>query len=147
MTAGRDLARETRFLTEGARGDRPFIDDAQARLAAGEDTFGDSWMWIGIRRHLTELLEEAADLGAWGCLAEQALERENDLSDLHREQIRAVLTTAAHCGAQAHAALTRARTSLEKYGVGGPSFVQSRTSAMDPSHPPSNGPDENAASR
>jgi hypothetical protein len=114
MTAGRDLARETRFLTEGARGDRPFIDDAQARLAAGEDTFGDSWMWIGIRRHLTELLEEAADLGAWGCLADQALDRENDLSDLHREQLRSVLVVAARRGASAHGVLSNALRSVER---------------------------------
>src|SRR5450755_3893089 len=104
----RDGFRERRLLADAARGHEPFIRHAEARLEAGEEPFGDSWAWIGIRRHLEELLSEAADLGSWSCLADQALDRDPHLSDLHREQLRAVLAIAARRGAQAHEALTRA---------------------------------------
>jgi hypothetical protein len=110
----RDLHREHAFLLDANRGPGAFVVHVEERLAAGEDTFGDSWMWIGIRRHLTELLEEAADLGAWGCLADQALDRENDLSDLHREQLRSVLVVAARRGASAHGVLSNALRSVER---------------------------------
>jgi hypothetical protein len=108
----RDVARERAFLREAGRDREPFVEHAEARLARGEETYGDSWAWIGIRRHLTELLEEAADLGAWASLATQALEGERDLSELHRVQIGAVLVIAARHGAQAHAALSNALRSI-----------------------------------
>jgi hypothetical protein len=111
-TPARQALRERAFLTEAARGHAPFIAEAQARLEAGEELYGDSWAWIGIRRHLAELLEEAADLGAWAVLADQALDRDHELSDLHRQQISAVLAVAARCGAQAHQALTTALRSV-----------------------------------
>jgi hypothetical protein len=107
----RDQAREQRFLRDAARGHDPFSDHAAARLDAGEDTYGDSWVWVGIRRHLDELLEEAADLGSWAALAEQALDRE-PLSDVDRQRILAVLHLAARHGAQAHEALTGAARAL-----------------------------------
>lgn len=113
MTPARDLPCERAFLAAAARGHHPFVAQAQARLEAGEELFGDSWCWIGIRRHLTELLEEAADVGSWAALADQALDVDPSLSDLHREQIRAVLVLAARHGAQAHEALTRALRSLQ----------------------------------
>jgi hypothetical protein len=103
----RDLEREQRFLREAARGHQPFVDQATARLEAGEEPFGDSWAWIGIRRHLAELLEEAADVGSWAALADQALDREQ-LSDVDRQRIAAVLQLAARHGAQAHEALSQA---------------------------------------
>ena len=113
-TPARQAAREHRFLTDAARGHAPFIAESQARLEAGEELYGDSWAWIGIRRHLTELLEEAADLGAWAVLADQALDRDPQLSDQDREQIRAVLAGAARHGAQAHQALTTALRSATR---------------------------------
>lgn len=72
----RDPQRETAFLTEAARGHAPFVEQATARLDMGEEIYGDSWAWIGLRRHLAELLEEAADLGSWAALASQALDTE-----------------------------------------------------------------------
>jgi len=105
MTTARDTERETRFLAGAARGHNPFVAQAQARLEAGEEIYSDSWAWIGILRHLAELLEEAADLGSWAALADQALDREQ-LTEREREHIRASLELAACCGAQAHAALT-----------------------------------------
>jgi hypothetical protein len=108
----RDPEREQRFLRDAARHHEPFAEHAAARLAAGEEPFGDSWAWIGIRRHLAELLEEAADVGAWAVLAEQALDRE-PLADVDRRRIGAVLQLVARCGAQAHEALTGAVRALD----------------------------------
>ena len=102
----RDLEREKRLLRDAARGHDPFVQHAADRLDAGEEPYGDSWAWIGIGRHLRELAEEAADLGAWAVLADQALDREHDLSDVDRARIRAVLELVARRGAQAHEALT-----------------------------------------
>jgi hypothetical protein len=113
-TPARQAAREQRFLADAARGHAPFVAHAQARLEGGEELYGDSWAWIGIRRHLTELLEEAADLGAWATLADQALDRDSEVSDQHREQIRAVLAVAARRGAQAHQALSAALRSMSR---------------------------------
>jgi hypothetical protein len=108
----RDGFRERRLLAAAARGHEPFVRHAEARLEAGQEPFGDSWAWFGMPRHLRELLEEAADLGAWAVLADQALDRDPHLSHLHREQLRAVLAIAARRGAQAHEALTRALESV-----------------------------------
>ena len=101
----RDQQREQRFLSDAARGHEPFVQHATARLDAGEEPFGDSWAWIGIRRHVDELLEEAADLGSWAALADQALDREQEPADVDRARIRAVLELVARRGAQAHQAL------------------------------------------
>jgi hypothetical protein len=102
----RDLDREQRFLRDAARGREPFVEHATARLDVGEEPYGDSWAWIGIRRHLAELAEEAADLGSWAALADQALDREQELADVDRARIRAVLELVARRGAEAHAALS-----------------------------------------
>jgi hypothetical protein len=112
VTPARDSFRERRLLADAARGHHAFVAQAKARLEAGEELYGDSWAWIGIRRHLAELLEEAADLGAWAALADQALDTDPRLSDQHRERIRAILAVAARCGAQAHQALTAALGSV-----------------------------------
>lgn len=102
----RDLDRERAFLTEAARGHKPFVDQATARLDAGEEIYGDSWKFIGLRRHLVELLEEAADLGSWAVLAVQALDTEPGLSDADRQRIAAVLAATASHGARTHAVLS-----------------------------------------
>jgi hypothetical protein len=114
MTAARDTQREHAFLAEAARGHDRFVAQCEARLAASEDRFGSSWAWIGIGRHLTELLEEAADLGSWAVLADQALDHDQTLSDLHKEQIRAVLVVTSRRGAQAHELLSQALASIER---------------------------------
>jgi len=107
----RDLAREARFLADAARRHDLFVAQAQARLEVGEEVYSNSWAWIGLRRLLAELLEEAADLGAWSVLADQALDREQ-LTEQERQRIRALLELAARRGAQAHAALTAGLDSL-----------------------------------
>jgi hypothetical protein len=104
----RDRDYEQRFLVDAGRGHEPFAMQATARLAAGDETFGDSWGWIGIRRHLDELLEEAADLGAWSVLASQALDREPNLSDVDRQRLASMLAVVAAQGARAHRTLTAA---------------------------------------
>jgi hypothetical protein len=111
-TAARDLTRERRLLTEASRGHQAFINQAQERLEAGEELFGSSWAWIGVRKHIVELLEEAADIGSWSVLADQALDLDPNVTDVHRQQTRAVLAIAARRGAQAHEALTTALRSL-----------------------------------
>jgi hypothetical protein len=108
----RDRDRERAFLADAARGHRPLVDHALARLDAGDELYGDSWAWIGIRKHLAELLEEAADLGAWAVLAHQALDHEPRLSAVDRQRVAGVVAAAAAHGARAHAALTAAVTAL-----------------------------------
>jgi hypothetical protein len=112
MNPVRNHDREHTFLAAAARGHAPFVAHAQARLEAGDEPFGDSWAWIGIGRHLSELLEEAADLGAWAALADEALDLER-LTDRQRQQVRAVLALAARRGAEAHQSLTAALRSIE----------------------------------
>lgn len=109
----RDTRREREFLSTAARGHAAFVEHAEARLARGEDEFGDSWAWIGLARHLRELREEAADLGAWSVLAEQALDLADDLTDADRDRTRAVLRLAARRGAEAHEALSGALRALD----------------------------------
>jgi hypothetical protein len=110
-----DQRRELAFLAAAARGHESFVTQVRARLEAGEPEFGDSWAWIGIRRHLTELREEAADLGAWSVLADQALDHEQQLADADRDRTRAVLELAARRGAQVHQLLSSALRSLDQY--------------------------------
>lgn len=112
-TTRRDLHREHLWLENAARGHTAFVEHAEARLAAGDEPYGDSWMWIGLRRHVAELLEEAADLGAWSALARQVVDRETTLDDVHRQQIGAPLELTARHGAAAHEALTRAAQLLD----------------------------------
>jgi hypothetical protein len=107
-----DPDRERAFLADAARGHQPFVDHALARLDAGDAVYGDSWAWIGIRKHLAELLEEAADLGAWAVLAHQALDHEPGLSDADRQRVSGAVAAAAGHGGRAHAALTAAATTL-----------------------------------
>ena len=110
----RDLKRERAFLTEAAHGEAVFVTHAEARLVAGEQEHGDSWCWVGIKHLLREAMEETVDLACWSALALQALDRETDLSDLHKDQIRSVLVAAARRGAQAHGLLMNAHTSMRE---------------------------------
>jgi hypothetical protein len=114
VASSRDFAREHRFFEAISAGQPEFVQAAEQRLAVGEKEYGDSWIWVGIRHLLSETTEEAVDLAAWSALASEAVDRDSDLTDLHRQQIQAVLTTAARSGAAAYAALTLAHKSLEK---------------------------------
>ncbi len=51
----RDQDRAQRWLRDAAHGHAPYVEHATSRLETGEDTYGDSWAWIGIRKHLAEL--------------------------------------------------------------------------------------------
>jgi Holliday junction resolvase RusA-like endonuclease len=104
----RDRGGEARFLAAAARGHDAFAEHAAARLEAGEVTHGDSWVRRGAGALLGELLEEAADLGAWGALTVQAPDLE-DWPAADRDRIVALLELAAASGARAHEALAAAR--------------------------------------
>jgi hypothetical protein len=111
--AERDPGRERQFLATAVGEQRSaFVTEAQTRLTAGEQLYGDRWATVGIRRLLGELVEEAVDLGAWAALAEQAVDLEPGLSDVRADQIRGVLALAARRGAQAHDVLAQIVRSL-----------------------------------
>lgn len=110
----RDSFRERRWLAEAACGHAAFIEQALARLEAGQAEFGDSWAWIGVRRHVAELTEEASDLGAWAVLCDQALDLDAGLSSEQREHLRQTLRRVAALGAAAHRLLSEASEQLER---------------------------------
>ncbi|MGH3049136.1 MAG: hypothetical protein ACRDLK_03180, partial [Gaiellaceae bacterium] len=74
----RDEGRERLWLAraERAAGASEFAGRAALRLALGDLAYGHRWAELGLDRLITEVAEEAADLGAWGVLALQALERD-----------------------------------------------------------------------
>lgn len=109
----RDPFRERRFLAEAACGHLAFVEEAVARLEAGQATYGDSFEWVGIRRHLIEMLEEASGLGSWAVLCDQALDHEHGLSAVQREHVRQALRRVASLGAAAHRVLSEAAADLE----------------------------------
>ena len=109
---GRDSFRERRFLAEAACGHAAFVTQALTRLDAGQAEYGDSWAWIGTRRLLAELTEEAADLGAWSALADQALDLDAGLSSEQREHLRRTLRRVAALGAAAHRLLSEAAEAM-----------------------------------
>lgn len=101
----RDLKRERVFLHAAAGFVTPegFVEHAELRLEEGETAagYGNRWAEIGIRAFVKELREEAADLGAWAALADQALTVE-DLHPATAAHVRAALQSIARRGAQAH---------------------------------------------
>ncbi len=113
MSQQRDLACERRWLEDAERNSSPsgFAVHAQERLRDGQEAYGDQWAGESMARLLTELQEEAADLGAWGVLALQALshaERTQNLDDLSRANLGVVaasLSTVLLLAAHAHYAL------------------------------------------
>jgi hypothetical protein len=112
----RDLETERLCLerTEFHAAARTFAAHALDRLAAGEDVYGDRWTTLGADRLLVELLEEAADLGAWGVLPLQALEHDPELPPVVRDRVATGVRGAILCGAHAHATLERARVELDR---------------------------------
>jgi hypothetical protein len=105
----RDVDRERQFLHDAARAHDPFVEHANARL----EPLSDSWLWIGIRRHLHELLKVTADLGAGAVLTDQSLRCEQGLSDIDRARVGAVLVVAARHAAQAQGSITAVLRALE----------------------------------
>ena len=110
---GRDLAREYLILLAAAgelegRQLARFVAAVTERLDAGEATHGDRWRSMGAHRLLAEVREEAADIGGWGVLADQALDREGD------QAARQALAEAIEAGALACTAIDRALDSLRR---------------------------------
>jgi hypothetical protein len=102
----RNLDRERRFLVDVAPASPTFVQAVQARLQAGDEQYGDSWAWIGVRKHLAELMEEAVDLAGWAVLCEQALDQQT-MSETSRRRLSAVLRVVARRGARAHELLAQ----------------------------------------
>jgi hypothetical protein len=92
----------------------PNDDSAKAR----PPTATDGWNLASCAL-IDELAEEAADLGAWGVLALQALHHDLALSSDDREWISRRLSAAILWGAYAHLELSRARAGLESPGKAG----------------------------
>jgi hypothetical protein len=109
----RDLTCERRWLEDAEHDSSPsgFAVHAQERLRDGQRLYGDRWADESMATLLTELREEAADLGAWGVLALQALshaERTRHLDDPSRAKltvVRSSLSAVVVLGAHAHYAL------------------------------------------
>lgn len=113
MIASRNRRAERLWLerAELEAGRSGFAEHALMRLDAGEQTYGDSWAERMVDELLGELTEEAADLGAWGVLALQALwASATDTRRAHRitEQLEAAIAS----GAGAHSLLIQARRLL-----------------------------------
>lgn len=99
---------EREFLERAAVDHEAFVEHVLARLELGEELYGDQWARRSVRDLLGELLEEAADLGAWGALTQQVLATEMP----GRASIAALVDLAAYHGARAHEALTLAIGSI-----------------------------------
>lgn len=84
-----------------------FATHALDRLASGEILYGSRWTELGVSRLLDEILEEAADIGAWGVLALQALDVEV-ACPVTRMTVAELIEVAIAAGALAHRALTSA---------------------------------------
>ena len=106
----RDLCSESAWLEDAEINSSPsgFAAHAQERLRDGQSLYGDRWAGESVAALLTELQEEAADLGAWGVLALQALsraERTQDLDGPSRAKlsvVRSSLEAVVVLGAHAH---------------------------------------------
>lgn len=118
----RDEPRERHWLehAEMQAGRSGFSRHAAHRLAAGDHAYGDRWARRELAELLAELSEEAADLGAWGVLALQALELQH-LPNLVQRQIADRLHATIRLGAHAHRELVRSRLELRADIAAGPS--------------------------
>lgn len=114
--AARNTQAERAWLLSaaGAAGAQHYATHALRRLTAGQATYGDRWTSLGLDRLVLELLEEAADLGAWGVLALQALDADPALSEAVGPAIATRLHEAITAGARAHRELELAQSHLER---------------------------------
>lgn len=112
--SSRDVAREQVWLrsAEQSAGASGFADHALRRLEAGDHLYGDRWVRIGLDALIDELLAEAADLGSWGVLALEAVERVQGVDEADRELIVAAVQATLLWGAFSHHALAIARGHL-----------------------------------
>jgi len=109
----RNRGRERRLLLSAERDAGPsgFAAHALRRLELGEVLYADRWAGEGIERLLEELLEEAADLGGWACLALAALEADPPPVARRRDVVASV-AYAIGDGARAHARIAAALAAL-----------------------------------
>jgi hypothetical protein len=98
-------------LAESEAGESGFAAHALCRLAAGEEISSDRSAELHLVRLINELAESAADLGSWGVLSLQALEREID-KGARRELIESALRASILFGALSYKALMLARDHL-----------------------------------
>lgn len=115
----REPSRELLWLLRAqasAGAESGFTDHAVRRLAAGQELHGDRWADLGFERLLTELEDQAADIGAWGVLALQVVEADPNISDVMRDHIGLLVHVAMALGAYSYEALTLARSDLEQPG-------------------------------
>jgi hypothetical protein len=121
----RDPVRELSWL-EGAvedlgLGGEAFVEHVLRRLASGQKLYGDQWAEAGFEGLLSELEEEAADIGAWGVLALQVLETDPRVSELMRQHLGILVKVAMTLGAASYQALKLARDDLEEpWGTASP---------------------------
>ncbi len=110
MSAERDSVREQAWLeaAEQDAGASGFACHVVERLLAGESVYGDRWATVGLRKLIAELMEEAADLGAWAVLALQVLGEQAE-----RDLVASALRAAILWGAYAHHALALGLDHLE----------------------------------
>lgn len=129
LTSCRDPRAEQRWLVvaELSAGQSGFTRHALMRLDAGQQAYGEGWTARPVDELLGELAEEAADLGAWGVLALQALEL-GRLDRTVRARIADLLRDAILAGAQAHRALVDARRELAHAHANAPRRTQARAS-------------------
>jgi hypothetical protein len=83
-------------------GGSPFVAHAVDRLELGDREYGESWARRPLAELLNELLEEAADLGAWAVLTLQSL---GGLDPARYTAVEAAVLDAARAGARAHSAV------------------------------------------
>jgi hypothetical protein len=87
----------------------------EERLEVGQGLYGDSWADRPLSELLAEISEEALDIGAWGCLAAQALSA-CELGAQANLVVGEMLAQAMGAAATAHAHLIAARAFVRRTG-------------------------------
>jgi hypothetical protein len=102
-------------LAEAQASESGFAAHALCRLAAGDELYGNRSAQLDLSRLIGELSERAADLGAWGAVSLQALDREIEEGP-GRQLIESALHASISMGALAYQALMLARNHLPQEG-------------------------------
>lgn len=97
-----------------------WANHALERLSRGAIEYHDASLHRPLADLLDELAEEAADLGAWGALAQHALDGCGDIEPDARELLAATLRDVAGAGAVAWARIAQARDLLGTLGEPSP---------------------------
>lgn len=113
---GRELALLRDAVADLGAGDLAFVDHALQRLTDEHDLDDDALAQLGFEPLLSALEDRAADIGACGVLALEALDAESDLSEPMREHLRIVVHVSIALGAYSYQAMTIARLDLAEKG-------------------------------